>query len=299
MRETVGIIILGFVFLTMVLVSGRRTHQLQDIARQGRPTGPSKIAVPSLDPNRYAVHPRVMAGDGAPMVLIPEGHFDMGTRLEIGEFDERPMRRIYLKSYYIHIHEVNNERYQRFVRATGRRKQDVMVFFDDLAELMGPEQPAVGVSWIDADAYCRWAGGRLPTEAEWERAARGEDQRMWPWGNEFRKGYANLRGNEDGYQYTASVESFEPGRSPYGLYHMAGNLSEWVSDWYDEFFYKEGQVTLPKGPAHGKAKVHRGGSWNDALNGIRTTKRGAISPERSDAIVGFRCAADPEAVETS
>jgi sulfatase modifying factor 1 len=299
MREHLFILIAGFVFLIMVVFSVSRMNQIRTNARQNRPVGPPKSTAPSLDPNRYSVHSTKQGGDGAPMVVIPGGVFVMGTRGEVGEYDEKPSRKVTLKSYFIDVYEVTNERYERFVRATGHRKQNVMIFFDDLSQLMGPTQPAVGVSWFDAAAYCSWAGGRLPTEAEWELAARGEDERQWPWGNQYREGYANVRGNDDGYQYTAPVGSFEAGRSPYGLYDMAGNLSEWVYDWYDEFYYKEGQVTLPKGPESGKAKVLRGGSWNDPPNDSRTSKRTAISPERSDAIIGFRCAEDPPEIASA
>lgn len=292
MRELIGLLIFGSVLLIMVVFSVSRMNQIRTAARQNRPITQPRTLGPSLDPNRYAIHPVIKGGDGAVRVFIPEGRFIMGTQGDMGEYDEKPAREVTLKSYYIDIHEVSNERYERFIQATGHRKQDVMVFFDDLSQLMGPKQPAVGISWFDASAYCAWAGGRLPTEAEWERAARGEDQRQWPWGNQFREGYANLRGNEDGYQYTSPVGTYEAGRSPYGLYDMAGNLSEWVADWYNEFFYREGQVTLPRGPDHGKAKVNRGGSWNDPPHNLRTGKRTATSPVRSDSIFGFRCAAD-------
>jgi formylglycine-generating enzyme required for sulfatase activity len=292
MREHIAVLILGIVFLAMVVSSIFRMNQIRATARQDRPTEPPKATGSSLDPNRYSIYPKIQGGDGAPMVFVAAGTFVRGDRSEKAEYDEKPAREVVLKSYYIDLYEVSNGLYQRFIKATRHRPQNVMIFFDDISLLMNPAQSATGVSWYDADAYCRWSGGRLPTEAEWERAARGEDERQWPWGNEFREAFTNLRGNEDGYQYTAPIGSFEAGRSPYGVYDMAGNLSEWVFDWYDEFYYKEGQITLPKGPDRGEAKVHRGGSWNDPPSAARTTKRGAIAPERSDSIIGFRCAAD-------
>jgi len=299
MREPLAILVTGAILLVMVVSSVFRMNQIRATARQERSAAPPGAQGPSLDPNRYSVHTFRTGGDGATRVLIPGGTFTRGTRSETGEYDERPAREVSLKPYYINLYEVTNQQYAAFIRATGHRQQNVMVFFDDLSQLMGPTQPAVGVSWFDATAYCTWAGGRLPTEAEWERAARGEDERQWPWGNQFREGYANVRGNEDGYQYSAPVGSFEAGRSPYGLYDMAGNVSEWVSDWYDEFYYREGEVTLPKGAEEGTAKVIRGGSWNDPPSAARTTKRMAIAPGRTDAIIGFRCASDANGEEGS
>ncbi len=290
MREWAVLLFAGF--LLFLLVIGFALRMRTGFSQPGQ----QEIAAPrpaAADPNRYAHLKTIVGKDGVPMAMIPAGKFLMGTKEEVGEFDERPPREVTLKGYAIDLYEVSRESYLKFVEATRHRDPEVMVFFDNPKKLeASPRQPVVGVSWDDANAYCRWAGKRLPTEAQWERAARGEDGRRYPWGEEFLEGHTNVRGGEDGFLYTAPVGSFEAGRSPYGLYDTAGNAAEWVFDWYDEFYYREGQVTLPKGPEKGVARVVRGGSWNDPKGDARTTKRMAIAPSRSEAIIGFRCAVD-------
>jgi sulfatase modifying factor 1 len=230
--------------------------------------------------------------DGREMAGIPPGPFPRGSK-RLGGPDEQPVLNVTLGEFYMDLYEVTNEDYTRFVAATGHKKPDVMVFHQDLSLLTGPSQPVVGVDWQDANDYCRWVGKRLPTEAEWEKAAHGPVGMDWPWGFEFVKWYANVDGDEDGYRYTAPVGSFEKGRSPYGLYDMAGNVSEWVSDWYSPTYYDEGVLIRPTGPDSGDLRVHRGGSWNDTASDSRSAKRYAVFPYRRDATVGFRCAMDP------
>jgi len=240
----------------------------------------------------YFKHIKFLKGlDGREMAFVPEGPFPRGSK-KIGGPDERPVYPVTLAGFYIDLFEVTNEEYLRFVNEKGYKLPDVMVFYEDLSLLSEPKQPVVGIEWRDAKAYCRWAAKRLPTEAEWEKAAHGTISMDWPWGMNFLEGYANVDGDEDGYRYTAPVGSFEQGRSPYGLYDMSGNVSEWVSDWYGSNYYRDGFLTRPTGPDTGDLRVNRGGSWNDRSPDSRASRRFAAFPYRRDATVGFRCAMD-------
>ncbi|MBI3803956.1 MAG: SUMF1/EgtB/PvdO family nonheme iron enzyme [Nitrospirae bacterium] len=291
MKEVSILLGMGVVFLLLIVISVARVNSLRSEAKAARARQAPRVVVPAPDPSRFnQLRIAPLGKDAAQMVFVPGGTVWMGSREERGEFDEKPARQVTLHPYFIDLYEVTNTQYQRFVQETHRHRQEVMVFFDDTTVLFQPKLPAVGVSWFDADAYCVWNGKRLPTEAEWEHAARGEDNRPWPWGENYAEGYANARGEGDGFAYTAPVGSFEAGRSPYGLYDMAGNVLEWVYDWYSEFYYKEGQVTFPKGPDSGIAKAVRGGSWDNSGNDLRTTKRVAVAPYRKEATIGFRCA---------
>ncbi len=291
MKEAGILIGMGIVFLALLLISIFRLNAIRSEVKAARERQAPRVTIPAPDPSRFnRLRMAKLGKDGAPMVLISGGIFWMGSKEERGEFDEKPAREVTIDSYFIDLYEVTNTQYQQFIEKTNRHRQEVMVFFDDVSVLFQPNLPAVGVSWFDADAYCAWDGKRLPTEAEWEHAARGEAGLSWPWGESYADGYANARGEEDGFAYTAPVGTFEAGRSPFGLYDMSGNVLEWVFDWYSEFYYKEGQVTLPKGPDSGMTKAVRGGSWDNSGTDLRTTKRYAVAPNRKEATIGFRCA---------
>ena len=244
----------------------------------------------------YSVYKTIIGGDGETMVFIPAGIFPLGSGEE-GDFDEQPQRIIFLDAYYIDQYEVTNKNYKRFASMVGRRPlPEIPVFEDDITRLQRDEQPVVGVTWLEAVAYCKWAGKRLPTEAAWEKAARGTEERIWPWGDRFDPVLANGRGEEDGFKYSAPVGRFEQGRSFYGLYDMAGNVSEWVSDWYDQFFYKVAPDRNPKGPDTSditSVLIYRGGSYVSNAHDLRTSKRfGGAHPKRGESTVGIRCARD-------
>jgi|GEM_PF-3047543 len=246
--------------------------------------------------------------DDTPMVLIPAGEFQMGDVFSEGGTDERPIHTVYVDAFYIDTHEVTNAQYRRFVQATGHRAPEGFGYVNGewvgfkpwLDEnFNGDDQPVVCVSWVDARAYCEWAGKRLPTEAEWEKAARGGlVGRKFPWGNEAPDGtQCNFAdGNaDDGYQYTSSVGSFAP--NGYGLYDMAGNVWEWCSDWYDPAYYSKSPRENPAGPSSGTSRVLRGGSWNLNSYYMRVSFRFPGVPEHSHGVaehscnfVGFRCA---------
>jgi iron(II)-dependent oxidoreductase len=218
------------------------------------------------------------------MIYIPEGEFVMGTAN--GEQDERPAHRVNITGFYIDKQEVNNGDYRKFLETSGRRAPD---FWDD-TDLNKPDLPVVGVTWEDATAYCRSIGKRLPTEAEWEKAARGIHSRKYPWGNGYESRRANAYGKQDGYQFTAPVKSFASGASPFGVLNMAGNVWEWCADWYAEDYYTRSPKNSPKGPKQGQLRVIRGGSWEDAADKLRTTNRYAAESDYSSYNLGFRCA---------
>jgi formylglycine-generating enzyme len=224
--------------------------------------------------------------DGAPAALVEAGPFVMG------DGEESPQREIFLDAFHLDRYEVTTARYAKFLAATGSlRPPDDWERLDAAA---AADLPVVGVDWNDATAYCAWAGRRLPTEAEWEKAARGSDQRRYPWGGESpsldRANFINS--SPEAYNGGLhKVGSHSPGRSPFGIYDMAGNAAEWVADWYSERM-DSAQARNPKGPESGKARVIRGGGRFDGAERIMATKRYYGAPDLRAEDIGFRCAAD-------
>ena len=286
-----------------------------------------------LAPQQPQTPPSTIVGnDGAAMVLVPAGEFIMGSdadeiaRLEIKQElveDEMPRHRVYLDPFYIDQYEVTNAHFQQFVHATGYRTQaeregwgwaDTGVEWGQVKGAhwrapLGPgssiaaleQHPVIQVSQEDAQAYCAWAGKRLPTEAEWEKAARGTDGRMYPWGEQFEGTRLNFCDAQcprrwhdptahDGYRYTAPVGHYAGDQSPYGAYDMAGNVREWVADWYDETYYKHSPPRNPLGPAAGEQAVLRGGGWVNTARNVRVPFRSRLEPAQRYGYVGFRCA---------
>jgi len=223
------------------------------------------------------------------MVLVPAGKFTRGSNL--GD-DEKPVRQIYLNAFYMDKYEVTVGQYARYLEATDMEEPP------DWSIMNQPQhqrRPVVNVSWEDAVNYCKWKGKRLPTEAEWEKAARGTDGRIYPWGNEApTRLHANYgRKDWDDHHALAPVGSFEAGKSPYGIYDMAGNAWEWVFDWYDHDYYKKSPEKNPIGPAKGDGKVVRGGSWLYVSEFLRSAHRFDAQPTNRLFGYGFRCAKTP------
>lgn len=239
--------------------------------------------------------------DGAPMILIPAGAFLMGSN--DGLPNERPEHTVTLNAYYIDQFEVTAGRYQKFIESA---KRDLPPTWDDEAAQTLSDLPAVGMSWTDAAAYCKWAGRRLPTEAEWEKAARGTDGRRYPWGH--MQPFVDIANYNRGIWVSEAITLVpvssglegmsvrhglkEGGKSPYGLFHMAGNAAEWVADWYDREFYQKNPDKNPNGPATGEKRVIRGGSWADLPTALRVTARFSAEPDFEERTIGFRCATD-------
>jgi iron(II)-dependent oxidoreductase len=230
------------------------------------------------------------------MVLVPAGEFLMGSdphRDRAAGPQEQPQHRVFLDAFKIDRYEVSNVEYLRYVLATGADWPQFWrgkPFADKMAL-----HPVINVSWEEADAYCRWVGKRLPTEAEWEKAARGDDGRMFPWGDEpagWIKSNIAHPGSKRGAKYPplANIDRYDKGVSPYGVYQLAGNVSEWVSDWFDPEYYRRSPDRNPQGPERGDLKVFRGGSWNEDPEVARSAGRNGGEPARRSYLTGFRCA---------
>lgn len=231
--------------------------------------------------------------DAVPMVTIPAGEFLMGSPEGKGRADEWPQRSVYVDAFAIDQVEVTNERYMGFVKATGHRNPPNPYGTGPLLSAKGIEQlPVVQTTWYDAKAYCSWAKKRLPTEAEWEKAARGTDGRHFPWGNDgATANRANFDREWEDEKTLYPVGSLPEGDSPYGVKDMAGNAREWVADWYDPEYYKHGPHRNPQGPdKKGIVRSIRGGSWHSPVADITTSARGRGGFALQTHGTGFRCA---------
>ncbi len=230
--------------------------------------------------------------DSAPMIEIPEGDFLMGSTENTGRADERPQRKISLSAFAIDVFEVTNKQYLRFVEATGHKAPSNPYGPGPLSEMQGVlKLPVVQVTWYDAFDYCHWAGKRLPTEAEWEKAARGPKGRIFPWGDALpRPKQANFGIDWQHVNTLRGGGSFPEGQSFYKVQDMAGNVREWVQDWYHPESYINAKQINPTGPSDGILKVIRGGSWHHKGRGLRAAARDKGGFALKTDGIGFRCA---------
>jgi len=279
----------------------------------GRPEGKETVMkwlklAPQTHPERgkmLALLAKTQAAKELPLewVPIPAGEFDMGADDPQAAADEKPKHKISVDAFLIGKHEVTNAQYHAFVKATGHAvpvnddDPKFNLWKGDIVPTGVEELPVVNVSWDDATAFCKWSGSRLPTEAEWEKAARGTDGRTYPWGNEPPSGNrANYSFDPvslwDGPASLAKKDQYEFGRSPYGAFEMAGNVWEWVQDWYDESYYKSSPAKNPAGPAKGDARGIRGASWRNTADMLRATNRNKHVPTSHRVYIGIRCAKD-------
>ena len=233
--------------------------------------------------------------DEAVYVYVPAGEFTMGAG--DGDADEQPVHRVHLDDFWIMRTEVTNAQYDRCVRVGVCTAPSNSVWRD----VRFADHPVTDVSWDQASVYAQWVGGSLPTEAQWEKAARGTDLRIFPWGDEFDGSRLNFcdancehdhkdETYDDGYAHTAPVGSYASGASPYGALDMAGNVWEWVADWYGSSYYSVSPVENPQGPESGWSRVLRGGSWDNYVVGVRSAYRVNLDgPGRWYGNYGFRC----------
>lgn len=270
---------------------------------------PTSVIPPTLmpEPTIETSNTRLRKIDAMEQVFVPAGSFTMGS--DFDEEREKPEHTVWLDTYWIDTFEVTNAQYAMCVSAGACDAPDYRnsltqdryygnANFDNF--------PVLFVSWYDAVDYCGWVGGRLPTEAEWEKAARGDqDARMFPWGDYFASHYANLCDRnctmswknsdyDDGFIDTAPVTDFPDGVSQFGAMNMSGNVCEWVADWYKaDYFYNKQDWSEPTGPTSGSTRVIKGGSWYDDTDILRVSARYGFDPNKSYYDVGFRCVNEP------
>ncbi|MBV6394944.1 MAG: Hercynine oxygenase [Anaerolineales bacterium] len=257
-----------------------RKLRAEAASRQGRthlPVSPSAM--------------RVAQADGMTQVFVAEGKFLMGTDSKEAQ-KNRPRHSVSLSAFWMDRTEVTNAMYAKCVA----ERQCPPPFREEFNPYYGKSKyanyPVVYISWEGADKYCRWAGRRLPTEAEWEKAARGTDGRSYPWGDEPPN--MSLANFDNAIGEPLEVDRYALGASPYGALNMAGNVREWVADWFHEFFYLAGLNENPIGPPSGTVKSLRGGSYLDSANEIRVFNRFFHAPGSPGINRGFRCASNAE-----
>ncbi len=232
--------------------------------------------------------------DGMVMMFVPAGKFTMGS--DSGEGDEQPVHEVELADFWIDQTEVTNAMYAKCMQAGGctppsSASSDTRQGYYGNSEF--DDFPVIYVSWNDAKNYCDWRGDgtRLPTEAEWEKAARGTDGRTYPWGHESPNG--NLLNYNQNVGDTTEVGKYPAGASIYGALDMAGNVWEWVADWYDASYYANSPSSNPQGPSSGDWRVLRGGAWYNDINDARSAGRVWGFPSNANYLIGFRCARSP------
>jgi formylglycine-generating enzyme len=227
--------------------------------------------------------------DGSLLAYVPAGMSEMGD----GQDADCPKHRVELSAYWIGIYAVTNAQYLKFVRATGHRAPDKAdygeaVWKNGRFSAEKADHPVVCVSWDDAVAYARWAGCRLPTEAEWEKAARGRAGLLYPWGNDWDEAKCRHAKNWWGSETTCAVYGYSSGVSGYGTYNQSGNVWEWCSDWYGGDYYQASPAGNPRGPETGSLRVSRGGCWgNDDPGRFRAANRRRVVPDLRSGYLGF------------
>ena len=241
--------------------------------------------------------------DNSELCFVPRGYFLMGAKEVYAKMDEQPQNKIYLSAYFIDKYPVTWRQYKEYLKDTyGWLKW--RGYMPEVPWKIRDDEPVVNISWEDANKYASWAGKSLPTEAQWEKAAKGglfldesqtrknpHPQRHYPWGNASPQIDQSFRANfsQTNLQQTTSVSMYENGKSPYGCMDMAGNVMEWCCDWYKKDYYRHIASKNPQGPAVGKEKVVRGGAWNTPALALKNTRRSHFMAKVQETHIGFRC----------
>ena len=294
-----------FLSLTPTAKASVTSRPITTIASSSSPIVFTKTLEPSATPTKLktplptALPPRITDGKDVQMMLVLAGEFTMGSNE--GNFDEKPVHVVYLSAFYMDKYEVTISQYKACMEAAvcGSPKGNVVdkYFGDYWAKF-----PITDVTWYDAVTYCNWRNARLPTESEWEKSARGLDQRTYPWGeDEPEPPYVHTNSGKliPGNQYANFASGFpafgdyEKGRSTYGIYNLAGSVWEWIADRYAKGYYSVSEYNNPQGPTNGAMRVLRGGSYHDKDPFVlRTTYRYKLEPTQVKPTIGFRCARD-------
>jgi len=229
----------------------------------------------------------------ADMVLIPGGEFLMGSPENKGRWDEHPQHKVYLDAYWIDRYEVTGGDFEEYLAQNSKQHPTVTGWYGRKVRPGMERKPVIGLTWKRCRNYCLWRGKRLPTEAEWERAAGGINHRIYPWGNEppdETRAHFNRCCFIDKGDILREVGSLEPGKTPEGVYEMSGNIAEWVFDWYDAHYYRKSPHKNPRGPSKGKYHVVRGGAWNSLPDYMRVSHRYGQNDGQEFYGIGCRCA---------
>ena len=243
-----------------------------------------KKELDTFDEQRLGLQKQVNSKE---MVFIDAGDFAMGD--EEGGRDEQPPHTVLLNAYWIDRYPVTNQEFKMFVDVTGHRKPPHWT--SGTYPLEQARHPVTNVSYQDALVYAEWVGKRLPTEAEWEKSARGTQGQTYPWGDAFRKDNVN---STNDYGGTTPVDEFPGGGSPYGVMDMVGNVVEWCADWYYDEYYKVSPLDNPTGPEGGQYRVIRGGFYGENRLGVRCSSRHFSPPSTMQDHIGFRNAKTPD-----
>jgi eukaryotic-like serine/threonine-protein kinase len=226
--------------------------------------------------------------DGMLEVYVPAGEFQMGSN--DGNDNAKPVHTVFLDAFWIDRTEVTNAQYAKCVTAGACTRPVYKKSINKNSYYGNPQYdnyPVIFVDWNQANDFCGWAGRQLPTEAQWEKAARGTDGRTYPWGEGIDCNKANYKSNCKGD--TTAVGSYPLGASPYGALDMAGNVGEWAADWYDKNYYQNSLGSNPPGSSSGQYRVVRGGSWDNNVGGARSSDRNGMDPDFRYFTFGFRC----------